>query len=203
MNQQNLAPDKQLVFDALSEKYVVCEKDASSKASSFGLFGRLFAQKSQQQPPPPDRPPRPDPPPPPPVTNPAANLSGEIYNDLDTLLLAYRDLQEYADVDKELFSNFENQTLILRTTMGNIYRALSSNALPPLNKNRLKLEENLCANYNKVANFAGDVSDKVVDLLGLVNISSIDRQLWIINATLISQERKLTKLYNNCRIRNN
>lgn len=235
MNEDKLSNSLGVVFDPLSEQYIICDKKSaltlqenspsSSQQKRFNLFGKLFSPKlAQEQPafsPPPQNapnsptpsapqrppirptpppPPRPTPPPPPPA-NQAVGLSRSIYNDLDALVNAYRDLQNFEEADIQTFQNLENQTLILRATMGNIYRTLSGNALPPLVGRRLVLSENYCASLKIVADFIADITDKTVVLMGLVNVSSIDRQLFILNATLSSQERTITRLYNECRIR--
>lgn len=238
MNEEKLSNNLRVVFDPLSEKYIICDRQSAQNFNQaapakkpFNLFSKLLSPKSMpeqpvpanesdppsnsapsqipqqptpsqpSQPPRPTPPPRPNPPPPLPSGSQAIRLSRDIYNDLDALVNAYRQLQDFAEADTQTFENLESQTLIMRATMGNIYRTLSGSPLPPLSGRRIELAENYCASLGIVADFIGDIIDKMIDLMVLINVSSIDRQLLILNATLSSQERTVTNLYNDCRIR--
>ena len=235
MNEDSLAKNLKVVFDEISQEYVVTDalsesslnSSAKKNAKPFSFLTKLFSQQQNQsqeeqpdpvqrppqpnrpplpQSPPPPRPlpPRPTPPPrpvPPPPANHAVRLSRDIYNDLDALVNAYSDLIELDDRDSQRLENLRSQTLIMRATMGNIYRTLSGNPLPPFENRKLKLTDNYCASLKNVADFIDEIIDKMINLMRLVAIPAIDRQLLILNAALSSQQRALTNLYNDCRVR--
>lgn len=220
MSENTLSNNFRYEFDELSEEYVIVSAGSYNAQSlqpvpqqgrQLSMFGRFFKQDErgfrppQPNPPPRPNPPRPNPPPrplpPPPGESQAVRLSREIYNDLDALVGAYRELARIDNRDEARLQNLENQALIMRATMGNIYRTLSGSALPPLRGDRLELDENYCASLAIVADFISDIQDKMLRLMALVSVSSIDRQLLILNATLSTQERTVTNLYNDCRIR--
>lgn len=223
MNEDSLAKNLKVVFDEISQEYVVTDALSESPLNSlakknakpFSFLTKLFSQQQNQpqeeqpdpvqRPPQPNRPPpRPTPPPrpvPPPPANQAVRLSRDIYNDLDALVNAYSDLIELDDHGSQRLENLRSQTLIMRATMGNIYRTLSGNPLPPFENRKLKLTDNYCASLKIVADFIDEIIDKMINLMRLVAIPAIDRQLLILNATLSSQQRALTNLYNDCRVR--
>lgn len=215
MSENTLSNNFKYEFDELSQEYVIVSATKTNAQSSqpsmqqgrqLSMFGRFFKQDERgARPPFPNPPQRPNPPPrplpPPPGESQAVRLSRQVYNDLDALVGAYRELVRIDNRDEDRLRNLENQALIMRATMGNIYRTLSGSALPPLRGERLELEDNYCASLAIVADFISDIQDKMLRLMALVSVSSIDRQLLILNATLSTQERTVTNLYNDCRIR--
>ena len=162
--------------------------------------GFFMAAKQPMRPPRPIFPPwrPPSPPAPPPRPNPAVRLSREIYQNLDVLIRVYRDLQRYDGADVEEIRALENQTLIMRATMGNIYRTLSGNTLLPPSIDSLNLDENYCVALSQTRDLVDEISNDMLNLMRLVSISSVDRQLLILNATLSSNERTLERLRADC-----
>lgn len=218
MSKDTLSQSLRVGYDEISQQYVVTTDDSSTymgrderlaprpiinKRSGF-FNGKINNQNFQprfgfdypSRPPMSPRPPRP-----PVDSNPAVRVSRQIYNDLDMLVKAYRFLRQLDNRNARTLENLESQARIMRSTMGNIFRTLSGRPLPPLRGRQLELDENYCASLKKVADFTNEISQRVLVLMRLVNISNIDRQLLIINVTLNSQNQILTNLYNDCRLR--
>lgn len=143
------------------------------------------------------RPPFPPPrPPAPPMPNPAVRLSREIYQKFDTLLQAYRDLQKIQS--SQQVANLESQTLIMRSTAAGIYRTLSGEGRTPSPGLKLTLSENYCEALGQTQQLVNELSGDILRLMRLVSIPSIDRQLLILNATLLSQAQTLERLRSEC-----
>lgn len=142
---------------------------------------------------PPFSPPRP---PVPPMPNPAVRLSREIYQKFDTLLQAYRDLQKIQS--SQQLANLESQTLIMRSTAAGIYRTLSGEGRTPPPGQKLTLSENYCGALGQTQQLVNELSGDILRLMRLVSIPSIDRQLLILNATLLSQAQTLERLRSEC-----
>ena len=227
MNNDNLSDNQNLIYDNVGEQYVVSQgkSDSSSypgrdprlaprpeirqEIKKQNIFSKIFQnsqsffKKPSSSRPPfgfPNRPPN-NPSHPPYKPNYAVKLSREIYNDFDVLIKAYKDLLKISNEDELKINNLENQMLILKATMGNIYRTLSGNTLPPLSGQKIDLKDNYCASLYIIAEYLEFTNEKVIKLMQAVSIQSIDRQLFIINATLNTQEKTVRNLYNECRLR--
>ncbi len=134
----------------------------------------------------------------PPQINSVVKLSREIYLKLNDLVKAYRMLQVMSSKDKEELRGLENQALIMRSTMFNIYRSLSGNSKPPFVDDKFQLDEQYCVAIEQTRKLVEELTKDILRLMQSIEVQKIDRQLLIINATLLTQERNLEKLRAKC-----
>lgn len=122
-------------------------------------------------------------------------ISRNLYNRLLVLGSLYETMASFYPQNRELFDSLYNETLVLQSTMLMIYQSLSGNNFrPEQNRNTPTLTSNLCQDLIIVQNYLQETIDLTLSLQRAVNVQSIDRQLIIIYATLISQKSKLSSL---------
>lgn len=130
--------------------------------------------------------------------NPAVRLAREIYLNFNNLLNAYKSLRLMADKNKDDFKNLENQTLIMRSTIFNIYRALSGISKTLFDDEKFELRDQECVAIEQTQKLVDKLTDDTIKLMRLIEVQKIDRQLLILNATLLSQQKSLEKLWADC-----
>ena len=167
-------------------------------------------QPPQQQPP---QQPLPQPiPPKPPLTPPrpqqpsvskrVVDLVVEIYYELGILRSLYNQLAGFAprENDVTLLNSYANEVLVLQGAMNEIHKTLTGKILPPTSNLYLTpvLTGDYCTDLNTTYKFIVNLNSKVLRLIRIIDISSINRQLAIISATLNNQINVLNSLNNAC-----
>lgn len=167
-------------------------------------------QNSSQQPP---QQPLPQPiPPKPPLTPPrpqqpsvskrVVDLVVEIYYELGNLRSLYNQLAGFAprENDVTLLNSYANEVLVLQGAMNEIHKTLTGEILPPTSNLYLTpvLTGDYCTDLNTTYKFIVNLNSKVLRLIRIIDISSINRQLAIISATLNNQINVLNSLNNAC-----
>lgn len=153
-------------------------------------------QPTRPKPPQPPMPPRPQPVPP---QNTPVILARDAYNRMRILSSFYQSMAVSDPSNAETYNSLAGEMLILETTMLSIYQLLSGNNFVPTQTMRTPtLTGNICTDLSTIQSFLQDTVDNVISLQRSVNISNVDRQLAIINATLLSQSNKLSTLQSSC-----
>ena len=120
-------------------------------------------------------------------------LSRDIFNRLRILNTLYQRMASTYPTRAELYDQLVNETQILQVTMLSIYQTLSGNNFRPEQRESVpSLTRNYCEDVLILQNYLQDIIDLTILLQRSVNVQNIDRQLTIINATLLSQQSKLT-----------
>ncbi|MFA6860532.1 MAG: hypothetical protein WCR30_04010 [Clostridia bacterium] len=145
--------------------------------------------------PPPPQPFPPLPPYPPPQGQNAINLSRRLSEDLRTLEDYYIQLLAKAQTPRErqTIQDLQEQTRILAFTAGQIYTELSGNR-PPILFPKNTIPRNFRPAVEYIYTFIVDIMNLITRLQRQVNVSSIDRQLVIMNTTLSTQLATLNTL---------
>ena len=149
-------------------------------------------------------PPRPVPPPPPmpsrpsiPAGNRAVRLTEEIYYGLGNLQNFYTQLAQTSPVEyQNTFNSFANETIILRGAVAEIYRTLTGRTIPPFSPfyQQQTPSGDFCIDLRTAKNLLASLSNSVLNLIRLVDIDSINRQLIIISVTLNNQTNFLNSI---------
>lgn len=146
--------------------------------------------------------PAPRPPMFPPASNRAISLLTELYYNLGNLQILYLQLATYApDINSaNQLNTYANEVFILRQTVLEIYRTLTGRTLPPTSNRYLipVLTGNYCTDLGTVYGFASSISALILQLLRIIDINTINRQLTIILATINNQLIGLNNLMNVC-----
>lgn len=161
--------------------------------------------------PPRPRPPAPRPPfvptppvfPPfPPASNRAILLFTQLYYELGNLQILYLQLAGYApDVNSaSQLNGYANEVLILRQSVLQIYRTLTGRTLPATSSRFLPpvLTGDYCTDLGIVYSYANSISSNLLQLIRIVDINNINRQLSIILATMNNQIIGLNNLLTFC-----
>ena len=172
----------------------------------------LVENNFQEQPQPPQQPlPQPIPPKPPltpprpqqpSVSKRVVGLVVEIYYELGNLRSLYNQLAGFAprENDVTLLNSYANEVLVLQGAMNEIHKTLTGEILPPTSNLYLTpvLTGDYCTDLNTTYKFIVNLNSKVLRLIRIIDISSINRQLAIISATLNNQINVLNSLNNAC-----
>ena len=122
-------------------------------------------------------------------------LAKNFHNRLVVLGSLYETMAKTYPEHKDLFDDLYSETQILQATALVIYQTLSGNNFrPEQNKVVPTLYGNLCKDLIIVQNYLQETIDLCLALQRAVNVQNIDRQLFITNATLLSQKSKLSSL---------
>lgn len=161
-----------------------------------------FPPRPPVQPRPPFTPAPPIFPPFPPASNRAILLLTQLYYDLGNLQFLYLQLASYTpDVNSaSQLNTYANEVLILRQTVLEIYRTLTGRTLLPTSSRYLApaLTGDYCTDLGIVYNFASSISSVILQLLRIIDINTINRQLTIILATINNQLIGLNNLMSVC-----
>ena len=160
----------------------------------------------QPTPPAPRPPMQSTPPPRPPMPQPASNrailLLTELYYDLGNLRILYLQVATYApDINSaNQLNTYANEIFILRQTILEIYRTLTGRTLPPTSNIYLTpfLTGDYCTDLGIIYNFTSSISTIILQLLRIIDINTINRQLTIILVTINNQMIGLNNLMNSC-----
>ena len=128
-------------------------------------------------------------------------IAKNFYNRLVVLGLLYGEMARQYPDHKQVFDDLYGENLILQSTALLIYQSLSGNNYrPEQNKTTPTLAGNLCKDLIIVQSYLQETIELCLSLQRAVNVPNIDRQLIIINTTLLSQKGKLSSLQsNNCK----
>ena len=208
-------------YDPLADNFVIVEnlsttetfqqnqKQRRFEPFSFFRFRNRETKSLQNDPPPalPEEPPtaqippplpQPIKPQPMPPTN-SVILAKDIYNKLKILSSLYQTMVISDPSNASVYNSLISETAILENTMLAIYQLLSgNNFIPTQNQTSPILTGNICNDLVIVQSYLQSIIDDVIALQRSVNVSNVDRQLTIINATLFSQKSKLSTLQSTC-----
>ncbi len=128
-------------------------------------------------------------------------IAKNFYNRLIVLGLLYGEMARQYPEHQQLFDDLYNENLILQSTTLLIYQSLSGNNYRPEQyETSPTLTGYLCQDLIIVQNYLQETIEVCLSLQRAVNVPNIDRQLIIINTTLLSQKGKLSSLQtNNCK----
>jgi len=130
----------------------------------------------------------------PPMQNPnnPILIARNIYNKMRVLHSLYQTMASTYPSKAELFNELASEISILQATMLSIYQTLSGNNFIPQQRESFPiLTRNYCEDVLILQKYLQEIIDLTILLQRSVNVQNIDRQLAIINATLLSQKSKL------------
>lgn len=120
-------------------------------------------------------------------------ISRNIYNKMKVLNSLYQTMAATYTTQAEIFNDLSSELDILQPTMLSIYQSLSGNNFAPQQRESTPiLTRNYCQDLIIIQNYLQEIIDLSIALQRLVNVQNINRQLAIINATLLSQKSKLS-----------
>jgi len=138
----------------------------------------------------------------PPASNRAFLLLTELYYELGNLQSLYSQIATYApDVNASSQLNaYANEVFILRQAVFEIYRTLTGRILPPASGRYLSpiLTGDYCTDLGITYNLASAITTILLQLIRIIDVNSINRQLAIISATINNQMNGLNNLMNVC-----
>ncbi|MDD4686311.1 MAG: hypothetical protein PHI76_03425 [Clostridia bacterium] len=138
----------------------------------------------------------------PPASNRAFLLLTELYYELGNLQSLYMQIATYApDVNASSQLNaYANEVFILNQAVFEIYRTLTGRILPPTS-NRYPtpiLTGDYCTDLGIAYNLASSISTIILQLIRIIDVNNINRQLVIISATINNQMSGINNLMSVC-----